>query len=376
MRGKFFIILGAAAAGLGIFVSMLFSHPQAATKGTTTFTLTTLSYGGKYSPKNAGVAWVADAQDQFVKTLKLWADKRKQHLIKWNASSNGNVVDAVTGATARAPQTHTATWDGTDVNGAVVNDGTYKIYVEFTEDNSASGSTPGKWVTVSFTKGATSQTLAPADQAYFKAMKLDYAPDAGAPLPAALSGNVTDAKTASALANVTVQLQSNGQTRYTATSSASGQYQFAAVDAGAYALAASKSGYQNYSAAITLTDGQQLSNKNIALTPIVNGASLSGTIFEAGTNQLLAGATVQLKNGNQVMLETATNPNGAYAFANVAPGSYTLAALKNGYDPASQIITLAPGQTVTNRNLTLAKTVASDTTPPPAPRNLSYEVIR
>lgn len=465
MRGKkILLLLGAVTAGVGLFASLLYSHPKAATKGTTTFTVTTSSYGGKYSPKNAGVAWVTDAQDNFVKTLKLWADKRKNHLIKWNASSAGNVVDAVTGATARAPQTHVTTWDGTDANGALVNDGGYKIYVEFTEDNSASGNTAGKWVAVNFTKGATSQTLTPGDQTYFKAMKLDYAPDAGGPLPATLVGNVLAANSNAALASATVQLQSNGQTLYTATSNASGQYQMQNIAAGNYTLVATKSGYQNYSEAITLAAGQQLtgknitltpnvtngavsgtvrnantnaiirsatvqlkigaqvqlqttsntngiymlaavppatytllvfkdgfnaasenltiasgqniSNKNIALTPIVNGASLSGTIFEAATNQPLASATVQLKVGEQVQAETTANASGAYAFANVAPGSYTLAALKSGYNLATQTLTLVAGQNVANRNLSLTKTIVPDTTPPPAPGNLSFEVIR
>ncbi len=443
----------------------LFSHPKAATLGTTTFTVTTVSYGGNYEPKNAGVAWVADAQDKFVKTLKLWADKRKNHLIKWNAASSGNTVDAVTGATARTPQTHTVFWDGKNSSGAVVNDGLYKIYIEFTEDNSSSsGKPPGKWIAVEFTKGPTPQRLTPTDQAYFKAMKLEYQPDAGAPLPAAVAGKVTDANTAAALANVAVQLQSNAQTRYTATTNANGLYQFASVDAGAYTLVASKSGYQNYSAALTLAAGQQLTGKNlaltpnvangavsgtvrnantnasirtatvqlknggqvqyqtttntngvytftavqpatytlvalkdgfnswtesltiasaqnisgkdIALTPVVNGASLSGTIFESGSKQPLASATVQLKSANQVKFETTTNASGAYAFTNVAAGSYACTAFKNGYNLAAQNISLSAGQNITNQNLFLTKTAVRDTTPPPAPGNLSFEILQ
>jgi len=338
----------------------LLSHPKAATSGTTTFTVTTVSYGGNYEPKNAGVAWVADAQDKFVKTLKLWADKRKNHLIKWNAASNGNTVDAVTGATARTPQTHTVIWDGTNTSGAVVNDGIYKIYVEFTEDNSSSsGKPPGKWIAVEFTKGPTPQTLTPAEQAYFKAMKLEYQPDAGAPLPAAVAGKVTDANTAAALASVTVQLQSNAQTRYTATTNAGGLYELPSVDAGAYTLVASKSGYQNYSENITLTSGQQLVGKNIALPPVPAPASLSGKVTDAKSTAALVSATVQLQSNNQVRYSTTTDASGQYQIQNITAGTYTLFASKGGYQNQSSTLTLAAGQQLTGKNLALTPNVTN-----------------
>jgi len=66
------------------------------------------------------------------KTLKKRAANREQYLYTWRATSNQNVVDAVTGATLSSHETHRVTWDCRDTAGAVVPDGDYRIRVEFT----------------------------------------------------------------------------------------------------------------------------------------------------------------------------------------------------------------------------------------------------
>ena len=78
-------------------------------------------------------------------------------------------MDAVTGATRSQHASHSLGWDGTDVNGAVVADGTYRVYVEFTEKDGA-----GPWTSIEFTKGPSPVALSPADLAAFTGQHLSY----------------------------------------------------------------------------------------------------------------------------------------------------------------------------------------------------------
>lgn len=127
------------------------------------FTVTTQTYGGQYTPKHCLAIWVTDNNNVFKKTLKLAASTYKMHLVKWNQMSAGNVTDAITGPSLTAHTTHTVVWNGKDKNGVLQPDGTYKVYIEFTEDNSLSSSIPdGPWTAFTFTKG-TSQIQNPSD---------------------------------------------------------------------------------------------------------------------------------------------------------------------------------------------------------------------
>jgi flagellar hook assembly protein FlgD len=136
-------------------ICLLFSNYElsatvapASTDGTVTFSVLTVSNGATYSPKNVLAIWVKDAQGNFVISRKVMAANRKQHLVKWVASSGNNSVNATTGATLSNHQTHTITWDCRDVSGNLVPDGTYEIWVEYTSRNSAVAALSGhlpKW---------------------------------------------------------------------------------------------------------------------------------------------------------------------------------------------------------------------------------------
>ena len=80
-------------------------------------------------------------------------------------------MDATTGATLTSHQTHTVTWDCTDLTGAEVPDGEYNIFVEYTDKHAQ-----GPWTMVSFTKGPDEQHITPDDQTYLKDMQLDFMP--------------------------------------------------------------------------------------------------------------------------------------------------------------------------------------------------------
>jgi len=141
------------------------------TPGIVTFTVKTVTENGTYSPKNILAIWV-EKDGVFVKTRKAMANQRKQYLYTWRASSNYNVIDAITGPTLTSHQTHTVEWDCTDVNGDVVPDGEYTMRIEYTDKHAQ-----GPLYSISFMKGTEPVTINPANQPYFINMQLTYEPD-------------------------------------------------------------------------------------------------------------------------------------------------------------------------------------------------------
>lgn len=141
--------------------------PATASLTKLSFSVQTASAGGRYAPRNVYAIWVIDAQGKFVKTLAKFARTRASHLTAWNASSQGNVVDAVTGATMSSHGVRSVTWDLTNTAGAVVADGDYQLVVELTDAN---GSGPN--TRVSFSKTAKTAQLTPPNQSSFSNMKL------------------------------------------------------------------------------------------------------------------------------------------------------------------------------------------------------------
>lgn len=113
---------------------------------------------GEYGPAHVLAIWVtkADASNTFVKTIDRHAVTRVQYLTNWIASTpTKNVVDATTGSTLNSHPTSpvTYTWNCTDVNKAIVKDGSYNLNIEFTE-----GDATGKFMRYPFTIGPASTT--------------------------------------------------------------------------------------------------------------------------------------------------------------------------------------------------------------------------
>lgn len=145
-------------------------YSQEKTEGTLSFTVETISNGGNYSPKHVLAIWIEDGSG-FVKTSKLRANNRKKYLYTWNNRSSQNTVDAITGATLGSHQSHTISWDGTDVNGTVVPDGDYKVRVEFTDEHAQ-----GPLYSLTFTKGTEEVSLSPDNSGKFKNISLTWIP--------------------------------------------------------------------------------------------------------------------------------------------------------------------------------------------------------
>lgn len=159
-----------------LFISLFISDGilLSQTNGTFTLSLNTTSTGG-YSPKHLIAIWIENSSPGFVKTKLLQSkDSNLDHLGQWTSRTGSNVVDATTGATLATHGNVTVVWNGTDVNGTVVPDGTYTVWVEMAW---ASDMTTGKtYSTFTFTKGLSSFHSAPADLTNFTGITLDWVP--------------------------------------------------------------------------------------------------------------------------------------------------------------------------------------------------------
>ncbi len=150
-------------------------NTKLASGGELNFTVRTVTAGGNYSPKHVLAIWIED-NNEFVKTRLLRGNQRKQYLYTWKASTTAagspyNVVDAITGATLISHTTHSVSWDCLDLDGNIVPDGEYTVWVEFTEKHAQ-----GPLYFFTFTKGPDAQLYTPADETYFKDIEIEFTP--------------------------------------------------------------------------------------------------------------------------------------------------------------------------------------------------------
>lgn len=206
------------------------------TDGTLSFSVRTATYNGPYAPNNAGAIWITDANNQFVKTIKVWASIYRYTLVKWIASSGNNTSGAITGASLTNHQLHNVSWNATNVANNLVADGDYKINIEFTEHN-ATTNNPGKYKAITFTKGTSIIDLTPPNETYFRDMHLVWEPVI--PANGFISGLVTDSQN-HPIAGATLTADN-----YFTTSSSLGYYSLE-VPAGVYSVICSATGFSPY----------------------------------------------------------------------------------------------------------------------------------
>jgi hypothetical protein len=133
-----------------------------------TFQVTTKQIGGRYAPKNIGAIWIEDSDDNWVKTLRLWAGVRQRYLSAYlKANTERNTLDAMTSATMRQHGTQMASWDLSDGAGKPVPDGEYKLVLEMTDRDNT-----GVVLTVPFTKSGEPLGITPEDTDVFTEMTL------------------------------------------------------------------------------------------------------------------------------------------------------------------------------------------------------------
>ncbi len=168
-----------------------------------------------------------------------------------------------------------------------------------------------------------------------------------------LTGIVTDQKTGSPLAGVSVQVTDSAAHVYTVTTDGDGRYTVTGspanpLAAGTATVSVSTPGYVTATASPTVAAGSS-ATQNQALTPL----SLSGTLTDLGDGVPIVGATVTLTQG-ALTCTTTTTAGGAYSFTHSAgcllvAGAATVTATQTGYATASASPTiLATGPTTQN----------------------------
>ena len=145
----------------------------AQTAGTLFFTFTPVAHTGSWGSKHVLAVWIQNSANSFIRTkFRYWGNGTDDHLPNWKANSNGNVVDAITGATLSSYATRSLTWDGTGLNGSLLPDGDYKITIEECWSHGSSKVTKS----FAFTKNGSESHLTPADDANFTNVAIDWVP--------------------------------------------------------------------------------------------------------------------------------------------------------------------------------------------------------
>jgi hypothetical protein len=142
------------------------------TPGTLQFSVTTTEPSGGYSGAHVFALWIETDGGSFVKTKMRYAASRIQYLNVWISQSGYDVTDAITGPTLNTHGTKTISWNATAVNGSLVPDGTYKIWMQMSDKNMN-----GPTYSVSFVKGPaaiSNQTF--ADHGNLTSMTLSWTP--------------------------------------------------------------------------------------------------------------------------------------------------------------------------------------------------------
>ncbi len=164
------------------------------TPGTLTFTYTQTA-PSVLATKNVLAVWIENNAGTFIKTKdRFVGGGTDDHLPTWMSKSSGgvaanasaascSVVDATTGATRTSSTTPTAfgaktiIWNGTDVSGTVVADGTYKIWIESAIKSPEPSNGAHSFITsFSFSKSTSTVNLTPAGDANFSAITINWVP--------------------------------------------------------------------------------------------------------------------------------------------------------------------------------------------------------
>jgi hypothetical protein len=162
--------------------------PTVQTAGTLTVSsITSATLNGEiveFGPDNYTAIWIEDNKGKFIKTLYVTTagskkPSRRGWLTEWTLKSASNAVDAKTGATAESYGSIVGTWDGKDVTGTIVADGTYTLRMEIADDADAphNGKTGvSSKFSATFTKGPTASSITAPNVLSFSNNSLQWTP--------------------------------------------------------------------------------------------------------------------------------------------------------------------------------------------------------
>jgi hypothetical protein len=163
------------------------------------------------------------------------------------------------------------------------------------------------------------------------------------------TGTVTNAGTGAPLSGVTV-----GGIGFSTTTDSNGNFTLAGVPPGPQTLTISRSGFSPAMTDVTVEPGKTLSTGTIALTPLSTFGTTTGTVTNAGTDAPLSGATV-----GGIGFSATTDSNGNFTLAGVPPGPQTLTISRSGFSPATKLVPVIAGETVSAGTIALLPVIVT-----------------
>jgi hypothetical protein len=167
------------------------------------------------------------------------------------------------------------------------------------------------------------------------------------------TGVVRNATNNNPIAGASVSIRTAGTATQVdnVTTAADGSYTSNPIPAGTYDLVHSATGFNSATLfARTLTGGPTVPVTSLPVVQLVptgtaNG-NLTGSVRDATTNAVLAGATVEIRSGGgntsgAALATTTSAADGSYAFNNLAAGTYTVRATRTGYLEGTVNVTIA-----------------------------------
>ena len=163
------------------------------------------------------------------------------------------------------------------------------------------------------------------------------------PTTGSLRVRVVDAITRVGLSGVALVAQREATTA-NATTDNTGSAMFTSLAPGNYQVTATRTGYQNASANVTISAGSIAEIPELRMSPLATGAVLRGQIRDAASNDPLAGVSVALSGSNTATM--LSDSAGNYQFVGLAPGAMTVELTKAGYQGITQQITVGANQII------------------------------
>ena len=175
--------------------------------------------------------------------------------------------------------------------------------------------------------------------------------------PGRFSGLVVTSAGKLTVAGATVTIRrSDGSIADQVTTSSTGTWTSNPIVAGTYNVFVTAAGFQDYVLYAQVLVGAV----TVPITPLANAdlvpstpgsGDISGSVRDATTNNIVAGATAELRAGannttGTPLATTTTNSDGVYSFAVRSHGTYTVRATRVGYAAGSVTITLIGGSVV------------------------------
>ena len=162
---------------------------------------------------------------------------------------------------------------------------------------------------------------------------------------------VVDSAGGAALAGVIVTVTPTaGGTGLADTTNATGDYSIANVPAGAHTITATKDGFADYTALIFVTAAGTIT-RDISLTALPPGITISGTVTDSATGDALTGGIVRLSTigGGATVIDSAVvSLTGTYSLTHVQAATYNLSAAAAGHVTQTIRVTAAAANLTRN----------------------------